>query len=267
MAWLGVKEGDRVSKWQAIASLDKRVLQKTLEKYLLDFSKERADFDEDKKVTYADKVLTDTISRILAKNGYDLQKAVLDVELQDLTLKYATLISPIDGVVTHLDAPTAGMNITALTAFTVADPDKLYFEAQVDEVDIGLVKLGQPVQITLDAYPDRPLAAAVDTIEPAGQLDSSGSTVFIIRLNLINFSDQALLLGMNGEAVISVNSKSNILAVPAAAITENGQTQVQILENNRPKTQTVTVGISNNDLTEITSGLAAGQTVIVSKKH
>lgn len=65
VAYLAVKKNDRVKKGAYIASLDKRALQKTLEKSLRDYSKERNDFDEDSQVTYKDKVITDTFRRIV----------------------------------------------------------------------------------------------------------------------------------------------------------------------------------------------------------
>ncbi|MBU1499985.1 efflux RND transporter periplasmic adaptor subunit, partial [Patescibacteria group bacterium] len=231
LTWVNVQEGDFVKKWQAIAGLDQQELKKNLQKYLLDFSKERADFDEDLKVTYLDKVLTDTISRILQKNQYDLDKAVLDVELKDIALKYSTLISPLDGIVTHIDVPLAGVNITpAAAVFTVADPDHLEFEAIIDEVDIGLIKLSQSARLTLDAYPDEIINLTVDSINFNSSLDSSGSTVFLVKFRVENNPEQKFKLGMNGEVTITVAEKANVLAVPLSSILENGTATVQLVK-------------------------------------
>ncbi len=267
LAWVKVKEGDSVKKWQAIAGLDQQELKKNLQKYLLDFSKERADFDEDLKVTYLDKVLTDTIKRILEKNQWDLDKAVLDVELKDIALKYSTLVSPLAGIITHIDVPLAGVNITpAAAVFTVADPDHLEFEAIIDEVDIGLIRLGQPAQLILDAYPDEPINLTVDSIDFNSSLDSSGSTVFLVKFQLENNPDQKFKLGMNGEVTITVAEKANVLAVPLSSILENGAATIQLVKDNTLINQTVTLGISSDDLVEIISGLSENQTIVVSKK-
>jgi len=267
LTWVNVQEGDFVKKWQAIAGLDQQELKKNLQKYLLDFSKERADFDEDLKVTYLDKVLTDTISRILQKNQYDLDKAVLDVELKDIALKYSTLISPLAGIVTHIDVPLAGVNITpAAAVFTVADPDHLEFEAIIDEVDIGLIKLSQSARLTLDAYPDETINLTVDSINFNSSLDSSGSTVFLVKFKLENNPDQKFKLGMNGEITIIAAEIADVLAVPLSSILENGTTTVQLVKDNTLINQTVALGISSDDLVEITSGLSENQTIVVSKK-
>lgn len=267
LVWVGVKEGQVVKKWQAIAGLDQRELKKTLEKYLRDYSKERNDFEEDIRVTYRDTVLTDTLKRILEKNQWDLDKAVLDVELKDIALKYATLVSPIAGLVTHIDIPVAGINITPATAvFTVADPDHLIFEAYIDEVDIGLIQAGQSSKLVLDAYPDETFDLTVGSIDFNSTLDSSGSTVFLVKFNLVNTPDQKFKLGMNGEVTITVAEKKNVLAVPFSALIEDGTASIQLVKDKTITNQPVTIGIMSQEWVEITSGLAANQTIIVSKK-
>ncbi|MBU1327429.1 efflux RND transporter periplasmic adaptor subunit [Patescibacteria group bacterium] len=86
LTWVGIKEGDTVAPYQAIAALDSREVQKNLEKALRDYDKERNDFEETWRVDYNGKkpeqALTDTVKRILEKNQWNLERAVLDVELK-----------------------------------------------------------------------------------------------------------------------------------------------------------------------------------------
>jgi membrane fusion protein, macrolide-specific efflux system len=269
LAWVGVKEGDLVKKWQAIASLDTRALRKSLEQELIDYSKERNDFEEDRLETYGEGTdLTGTIKRILQKNQWDLNRATLDVELQNITMQYATIISPIDGIVTHIDVPVPGVNITATTAlFTVADPQNLEFVAKVDEVDIGLLEATQSAQIILDAYPDDPIDTFISTIDFASSTDSSGSTVYLARFKLNNPDLNRYRLGMNGEVIITTSQKSDILAVPYQSILEDGQTEVQVVEDDQVKKVPVITGIVGDEYIEVTSGLKEGQTIVVSKKQ
>lgn len=265
LAWVGVKEGDKVKKWQALASLDTRELQMNLKKYLLDFSKERHDFDEDIKITYRDKALTDTISRILDKNQYDLDKAVLDVELKDLALKLATLTSPIDGIITNIEIPVPGVNILSTVAnFTVADPDKLIFEAEIDETDIGKINLGQSAKLVLDAYPNEPLNLTVDSIDFQSSTDAAGSTIYLVKFNLLNDqTGQIYRLGMNGEVIITTSQKANILTVPVEAVINH---QVQLIKDKKAVKTNVVTGIESDTDIEIVSGLSAGQQVVVANK-
>src|SRR3990167_1886209 len=153
LTWVGVKEGDHVSAYHAIASLDRREVQKNLEKALRDYSSERNDFEEMWRVTYKgtkdpQTALTDTVKRILEKNQWDLEQAVTDVELKYLSLEYATLTTPIAGIVTRVDTPVAGVNITPSTAvFEVIDLDSLVFEASVDEVDAANIGVGKKATV------------------------------------------------------------------------------------------------------------------------
>ncbi len=264
LAWIGVKEGDQVKKWQTLASLDKRELQLNLQKYLLDFSKERQDFDEDQKTTYRDKTLTDTISRILAKNQSDLDKAVLDVEIKDLAVKLATLVSPIDGIITNIDIPVPGVNIISTAAnFTVADPENLVFEAEIDETDIGKLKLGQTGRLILDAFPNTPFNLTVDSIDFNSSTDAAGSTIYLVKFNLTNDTDLSYRLGMNGEVIITTNQKEAVLTVPIEAVSNN---QIQLVEANQITQQTVVTGIESDTEVEIISGLTADQLVVIGNK-
>ena len=229
LAWVGVRVGDRVQKWQALASLDQRQLKKQLAQELIDYSKERNDFEEDRRVTYQDTLVTDTLKRVLAKNQWDLERAVLDVE--------------------------------------ISDPDHLVFEAEIDETDIGQVKQDQKAILTLDAFPDEPVYLTVDSIDFASSLDSSGSTVYLAKLNLLNSPDSKFRLGLNGEVVITTAEKEDVLTIPFLSLIEDdNQTSVKLVEKGQVITQPVTVGIQGDEQVEITSGLKPGQTIVVAPK-
>jgi len=269
LVWVNVKKGDSVTKWQAIAGLDTRELEKTLVKYLRDYSKERHDFEEDIGVTYdQDNIaLTDTIRRVLEKNQWDLDKAILDVELKNIALKYATLVSPIDGVITRIDSPVGGVNITPATAiFTVVDPANLTFEAEIDELDIGFIQLNNSAELILDAYPDEPIPLIVDSIDFSSTTDSGGSTIFIVKFNLSNPDLNKYRVGMNGEINVIVNQEDNVLVVPTETVSETDSPTIQLVEHDQIINQPVTTGLVTDDYTQITSGLNPGDTIVVYQK-
>lgn len=272
MTWVGVKEGDYVKKWQAIAQLDRRELQKNLEKYLRDYSEQRNDFEEMYRVTYKgakpEEALTDTAKRILEKNQWDLEKAVLDVELKDIALKLATLVTPIEGLVTHIDMPVAGVNITPATAvFTVTNPSKLIFMANIDEVDIGQVKTDQKTKITLDAFPDEILEVTVVQVEFTPTTTSGGGTAYAVKFNLPVNLNEKYRLGMNGDAEIVIESKEQVLLVPNQTIKETEEQKfVWLLENKTPIKKEIKTGLSNETETEVLEGLKEGDQVIINKK-
>lgn len=274
LAWLGVKEGDYVEKWQAIASLDKRELQKKLEKELNDYMNERWDFEQDRETynvttdnldTYT---LTNEIRRILEKAQFDLNNAVIDVEIADLTKKLATLVTPISGIVTEIDPSIAGVNVTSLTAkFTIANPGTMKFVANVDESDIGGVALGQKVIIALDAYPDEEFKGEVGKIAFAAVTTTGGGTAFPADINLPENINQKFKVGMNGDIEIVIEEKTDVLTVPLDAIkTKKGKSYIQIIEHRKIKEIEVETGLESDTRVEIISGLEQEQLIITGKK-
>jgi len=268
LVWVGVGVGDAVEAYQAVAQLDVRELELNLKKKLRDYSKERWDFEEDRQITYRDTVLTDTIKRILEKNQFDLDKAVMDVELKDIALRFATLTTPISGVVTQVDAPVAGVNITPATAlFKVADPDSLIFQAEVDEVDIGMVSEGQRVTLYLDAYSDEELTGTVTKIAYTATTTSGGGTAYLVNVTLPEKEGVNYKIGMNGDVDIVVEKKSDILFVDYNAIkTSKGKTYVYVeLEDGKFEKRPVEIGMETDDYVEISEGLAKDEKVVLGK--
>src|SRR3989344_7921956 len=113
LSWVGVKEGDSVKKYQGIALLDKRQLQKSLQKFLNTYSKERRDFeqsttDNDELAIALSSDIRDRAKRTLENAQFDLDNSVIDVELQAIAKEYSFLYTPIDGIVTRVDAKEPG---------------------------------------------------------------------------------------------------------------------------------------------------------------
>ncbi len=266
LSWVGVKEGDWVKKGQAIASLDQRELKKRLERELNDYMTVRWDFEqthEDYK-DYKDRyLLTDEMKRILEKAQFGLSNAVIDVELADLALKYATITTPIAGLVTHIDTPLAGINITPATAtFEIVNPDSVYFEARIDELEIGKVKEGQKVIITLDSYPDKTFEGLVSTIDFAAST-VGGSKVFLTKISLPQNSNRQFRLGMGGDAEIILSEKENVLVIPTEALVQREKNFVWTVDSEgKARKKEVDVGLSTDEEVEIINGLEEGEEVV-----
>ena len=273
LSWVGVKKGDKVKKWQPIASLDKEELQKNLKKELIDYMNERWDFEQDQDDYHTGRrppvevAVNDEIKRILEKVQFDLDHSILDVEIKNLALKYANLWTPIEGIITEVDSPNAGVNITPATAsFTVSNPDKMVFSAKVDEADIGQINPNMKAKILLDAYPDETFESTVSQIDFTSTTTSSGGTAYEIKFLLPENLNQRFRIGMNGDVDIIVSEKQEVLVVPFEAIQDSdGKKYVWILpEDNIPVKKEVKTGLGNDYDTEILQGLNEGDKVITS---
>lgn len=264
LIWLGVSKGDKVSKWQAVAKLDSRDVEKNLIKALRDYSKERNDFEEDNRDTYRFVALNDTIKRILEKNQWDLEKSVLDVEIKSLAIELSLLYSPIEGIVTSSEMSVAGVNILSSNDITITDTNSVYFLGEVDELDISNIQLDQKATITLDSYPDEEFPATVINIGFTAVTTDAGGTAFTVELSLPDNQELKFKPGMNGDAQIDLQTKTAVLTVPGESVfEEDGKNFVYLYQNNLPLKQEVNIGLEGNDDIEIISGLKEGQQVIL----
>jgi len=260
LAWVGVREGDYVKKYQMLASLDQRQVKKTLEKYLYDYSKERNDFEESNKVTYPDGAVNDTIKRILEKNQYDLNKAVLDVELQNIALEYSYLYTPIEGIVTRVDAPYAGVNITPAQAeFEVVNPQTLFFSATADQTEVVELKKDMTGEVIFDSWPEDKIKCHIYWI---GYSPKEGETGTVYELKGKLSSKKDFRLGMTGDMSFVTKERKNIIAVPTSYLKKDKKGSYAMVENKSGlKKRYIETNGEIDSKTEITSGLSPGEKI------
>jgi RND family efflux transporter MFP subunit len=273
LAWVGVKVGDKVKKYQAIASLNKEILKKQLQSDFNNYRSALATFDDtqDKYKTEKDNLtLTDDMKRILVRSQNTLDNSVINYELQDLTLKYATLTSPIAGVVTDVEQPNSGVNITPASAtFSIIDPTSIYFKAQIDQEDVNRVKVGDKTKITLDSFPGEEFDSEVTYISFT-PVSGQTSTVYEIRFKLIGNDSQNIKyrIGMDGDAVIFLREVQNTLTLPIDAIHQDeNQPHVFIKSSDSQilTKKTIKIGIETDTTVEILEGLSENDQIVISK--
>jgi HlyD family secretion protein len=198
-----------------------------------------------------------------AENSVETAQIALDQAR--INLQEAQVLAPFDGIVTAVDVKQD--ETVSGTAFSIADLDHLEITVNMDEVDVDEVKVGQPVSITLDAVPDLTLGGSVTEIAPAGTT-SSGVVSYPVTVALSQTQDSALdgvKTGMTAELNIIVAEHMNVLAVPNKAVkTMGNQKSITVLYKGQQIAVPVQTGLTNDTMTEITSGLKAGDVVIVS---
>jgi HlyD family secretion protein len=270
LTWLPIKEGDTVNKWQAIAAVDSRQLQKQLaidqNLHGIQFRTTEGVFDTND--LYGGQGLTESERRTVESSQLSLRNTALTVEYQDIAVKNATMVSPIKGLVTRIDQPNVGATTLPTDIFEIVNPQTVYFAVIVDEADVGQVNASQSAEITLDAFPDDTLTANVERIAFTPSQSQSGSLGYKVSLSLpVDNSLQKYRLGMSGDAKIILNKKSSVLSIPTDAIVEReGKQSVEVMKNGKPEKVEVVTGISDGDYTEIISGLTENDLVVMPGK-
>jgi HlyD family secretion protein len=188
-------------------------------------------------------------------------------------LNNATIVSPIDGVVLSRDREMGDAVSSILTMgsgatliMTVGDLTAVYVKGKVDESDIGKVYLGQGARIAVESFKDQKFSGRVTKISPMG-VEKDNVTTFEVRVSISNEA-RLLKATMTANAEILLEERKNVLVVPEGAIIykKDKSTQVEIPD---PTSETgrrrvaVATGISNGSKTQIVSGLADGQQVIL----
>ena len=267
LTWVGVKEADSVKKYQAIASLDARQLKKTLEKYLNTYEKERNDFEQTHDDNRDWELTTDAeererLGRIVANAQLDLESSVLDVELQDLSLKLATLTSPIAGLVTQATNPIAGVNIIAtLAKFEIVNPQTIYFEVTADQSEVVEINENQEINIVFDSFPNKTFRGQLKNISYA-PLEDDISTVYQVKVEFENLdvSQIPIRLGMTGDARFVLNQKQDVLYVPTKFLNSDEKGKYLHLgkKNNKVYIET---GLEGEDVIEVIGDISEGQVV------
>lgn len=263
LTYVGAKEGDAVKKWQTLANVDRRALEKTLEKQLSLYQTERWTYEnavDDRE----NRTLSEEERREAEQDQFSLQRSVLDVELKSIAIDDTRISTPIAGILVSAPRQVVGGQLTVSDRYEVVDPTTLYFRLLVDEVDIDQVKIGQEATVRLDSRPEQPLKAVVEKIAYQG-VETSTGTVFPVELRFVdavNIQDQRV--GMNGDADLLLAEVKNVMTLPLSALsTKDGKQVVQLLVQGKPQDREVQTGLENDDKVEITSGLSLDDQVVL----
>lgn len=267
LTWVGVKEGDAVKKYQGIASLDQRSVIKSMQQTLNTYAKTRNAFDQsvddNQRIgDQPDNDVGDRMKRLLENAQYDLNSSVLAVELQDLARQYSYLITPIEGVVIHVDAPYAGVNTTVTNGFEIVNPKTIFFDATVDQTDVVNLKNGMIGKITLDAFPDQGFDGKLNYIAYTPKAGESG-TVYEIKMVLDSLNPQnPYRLGMTGDAEFILSEKNNVLVIPGSFLkTEGNKKYTYVVKEGKKLKTYVKTGLEVDSDYEVLSGVEEGEVV------
>jgi HlyD family secretion protein len=220
----------QVKKGEVVAQLDPAFLKAQVVQAQADLDKSIASADLSKKQydravsLFAANLISES-DKETALTNYDLAQADVkssqaNLERLKTNLDYATISSPIDGVVISRNVDvgqTVAASLSAPTIFTIAqDLTKMQVDASIDEADIGNIKEGQDVIFTVDAYAERSFNGKVKQVRLSPTITQNVVSYDVI----IEVSNPDLLLkpGMTANVTIQIDRRDDILKVPSAAL-------------------------------------------------
>ncbi|MBI5127467.1 efflux RND transporter periplasmic adaptor subunit [Candidatus Roizmanbacteria bacterium] len=268
LVWVGVKEGDIVNKYQTIATLDQRDIKNRLGKYLNTYAIQRNTFEQTKDDNWNDQYalgqpIRDEAKRILESNQHSLNNTVLDVEYQNLAVEYSNLWTPIEGVITKVSTPFAGVNITpAGSEFEIVNPKTVFLSVTAEQSDVVLLKEGMEGEIVFDAYPDKTFTGVIDFISFSPKTGETG-TVYQVKLLLDEEGQKLpLKLAMTGDVEFILSEKRNVLAVPIQFVKKDDEGDY-LMRERKGKREKIYVkrGEEFDSKVEIKNGVGVGDVV------
>jgi HlyD family secretion protein len=213
-----------------------------------------------------------------------VKQAQATLEQAQLDLDHTQITAPVDGTVIarHMDVgQTVAASFTAPTIFEIAqDLTKMQVDTNVDEADVGQVKVGQPVRFTVDAFPSQTFQGAVTQMRQA-PINVQNVITYDVVVAVPN-PDLKLLPGMTANVKILTNTENGVLRIPnvalrfrppdvkpdtsvrAAGRRQDAGSTVWILDQDgKPKAAKVKLGITDGNFTAVESGdLKEGERVI-----
>ena len=232
----------------------------------------------DKGLVSADEFESAQLSYLKAKEQVNTSRE--SVQKAQTNLGYATITSPIDGVILSKaveEGQTVAASFNTPELFVIAqDLTNMRVIADIDEADIGGVYEGQRVSFTVDAFPDDHFEGQVTQVRQQATTESNVVTYEVV-ISAPN-KDLKLKPGLTANVTIFTMEKNNVLAVSAKALRfqpneaflKKGETiddcegdhKLWTKEGNTFKAHKVEIGTSNGIMTEITSGIEAGTEVL-----
>jgi HlyD family secretion protein len=203
----------------------------------------------------------------------EVERAKAALERAETDLRYATIRSPMDGLILSRDVEVGDavssilvLGSQATLVMTMGDVSEVYVLGKVDEADIGQVYLGQQARIVVESFKDKKFVGEVTKISPLG-VEVDNVTTFEVRVSIKNPGGE-LKTNMTANAEIILEEKKNVLLAPESAIVYDRDRNASLevpdasAEDGKRKVA-VTLGISNGVKTEIVEGVDEGGQVVL----
>ncbi|TVP77710.1 MAG: efflux RND transporter periplasmic adaptor subunit [Puniceicoccaceae bacterium] len=275
-----VREGATVERGQVLLELDRtsletrlREAERSLEAESLRVEKAQRNYNRLQELFTRDFVgereyLDAQTDLSLAKLNLEISQARLEDAAEDLSK--TTIKAPHDGVITLLPV-VDGQVISGATSvsngtdlMTIAQLNELYMEANINEVDVEQLSIGQSAFLRFDAIPNFTVAGEIRVIAPSARRDGN-VRVFPVEV-MFEVADNRVRPGISATVEIPIASAENVVSVLLSAVFNEANKSIVFVQNlNGWERREVEVGINNLQHVEVISGLTAGESVALSR--
>ena len=199
----------------------------------------------------------------------DLTRAEITLEEARERLEETEIYAPINGILIKKSVEVGQIissgisNVSGGTALClIADTSRLFIKADIDETDVGAIKIGQKVLITTDAFPNKIFQGEVRWIAPQGEIESN-ITIFKVKIEIIGNDKNLLKPMMTANVEIISRAISDTLYIAREAINKKGERYyVVLLKSGSPEEIEIKTGIQNPIHTQILSGLKVNDELV-----
>jgi RND family efflux transporter MFP subunit len=262
---------DDVQRLQAASQVERAKRMKEYAEINLQYAQNKPDVLTASRVYAAIDVAKATLNDAMReverlKNGAtaeDIAVVQARIDAAKLALSQSQLVAPISGTITQLTSKVGDVVSPGNTALRLEDMTEMHVRAQVPEVDISLVKVGQAAKVVFDAIPKQEYEGRVLEISQFGE-QQQGNVTFAVEVSLDN-SDRSIKTGLTGAVTIIIDQTSDAILIPNRAVRfVNGERTVSILQNGKVIPVPVKLGITDEANSQLVSGnLAVGDTIIL----
>lgn len=261
IVYVGVKEGDKVTKGKLLSKLDTTVLNSSYQVALSNlriYEATLANIHDQVKDHSGDETFAQKDSRTTAEANKD--KAYEAVIAAKRNLDGASLYSPFDGIVTYLQHPFTGVysSLGSVEA-EVIDPSTMYFSVLADQTEVTKLKKDQKVSIVLDSFDSKEYEGVISSISFTPKLGESGSVYSVkVAFTNVDLINSAFKIAMSGDAKFIVSEKNDVYYVPSTYVKQD-KTGKFVKVDEKGKKVYIETGIESEDSTEIKGDIKEGQ--------
>jgi HlyD family secretion protein len=295
---LRVRAGDRVAEGAPIVDLDARDAELDLEAAKASFDRQRAALDQarakyakakedwerartSRSIFSEDQVRAFEVAHeVAAGEAAWAERAVTEAEIAvkraRVALEKRSVRAPFAGIVRRTLIEVGEFVGVGTPCFEMFDDVHIYVKAPIDEVDLPRVRVGAPVEVTLQSFPDAVFPGKVSKIEPGVRASQELNRTGEVEIDLFEGGREAgagaayapapqIRVGMSADLEVIVQSKPQALRVPSYAVHEEERVRfVYVVEEGKIARREVKIGLANWDHAEIVEGLSPGDPVVVS---